>query len=70
MDGSLPARAGDAGSIPDLVRIPRAVEQLGPSATAAEAHGPRDSVTQQEKPLPTATREGPGEATKTQHSRN
>ena len=70
VDASVPARAGDAGSSPDLVRIPHAVEQLGLSATAAEAHGPGDSVTQQEKPLPTATRKGPGEATKTQHSQN
>ena len=33
---SLPARAGDMGSVPDLGRTPHAAEQLSLAATAAE----------------------------------
>ena len=45
---NLSANVGDTGSIPGP--ISRAVEQLIPCATTAEAHMPRACVPQQEKP--------------------
>ena len=78
---NLPANAGDMGSSPALGRFPRAVEQLGPSATTAEParlepvlrnkRGPdseRPAHRDEEWPPLATTRESPRTEMKTQHS--
>lgn len=50
MDGSLPASAGDTGSIPSR-KDPHTVEQPDPWATAAKAHMPSECAPHQEKAL-------------------
>lgn len=50
MDGSLPASAGDTRSIPSR-KDPHTVEQPGPWATAAKAHGPSECAPHQKKVL-------------------
>ena len=78
---SLPANAGHTGSGPGLGGFPRAAEQLGPWATAAEParlgpvlrgkggrDGERPARRDGERPPLAATGEGPCTETKTQHS--